>query len=66
MDKQIKVSDGDATLSFEYSPEGLGPDVFALTMSDGGGFSSLYIDVPAWNEFKRNVDQFIANTEALK
>lgn len=61
----IRVSDGHADLTFDYEPEILGAHAFILTMSDGGGYSSLYLTTKDWNEFKTKIDEFIAKTKAL-
>jgi nitrogen regulatory protein PII-like uncharacterized protein len=66
MSEVIKLDDGHASLQFDYDPENLGKGVFILTMADGGGFTSLYVTPTDWREFKKNVDEFLANNEDLK
>jgi len=59
-EKYSLISDGEATLSY-LSPEdiGLGNLVFGLSMSNGGGFSTLLCSRKDWEEMKKKVDYFL-------
>lgn len=59
-EKYIIISDGEAFLSY-IPPKyiGLGGLVFGLSMSNGGGFSTLLCSRKDWEEMKKKVDYFL-------
>lgn len=55
----VLVTDGEATLSFIPPDENLGPDVFTLSLVNGGGFSSVWVTKEEWKEIKTKVDKWL-------
>lgn len=54
--KELTLDDGEATLSVDYDDDVFGKDIIVLTMSNGGGFASLYCS-------KEDLKKFISNTK---
>ncbi len=60
MSKQkVLIDDGHARLVADHEPEALGKDLIALTMSDDGGFTSLYMRLSDWDAVKKRMDDWI-------
>ena len=55
------VSDGDAELSLITAMQL--PGAFALSLSDGGGFSSILLSYNCWEKMKEIVDTYIKETK---
>ena len=51
------VSDGDATLSLITDMHL--PGAFAISLTDGGGFSSVLLSYDCWEKMKEIVDTYI-------
>lgn len=53
------IDDGHAYLWVDYEPKNLGKDVIAIGVSDGGGFSSVYVPISEIETLKSKLDAFL-------
>ena len=65
MGDDVLVDDGEARLSFYTGEElgGLGKDVFGLTVSNGGGFSTIFCNKEDWIKIKEKVDSYFTKED---
>lgn len=61
----IFIDDGEAKLSADYNSEDFGDDVIVLTMSNGGGFSSLYCTTKDAKDFVVKLIKFLDQEKVL-
>lgn len=61
--KQVRISDGEADLTIDDGSDLLGKDTLIITMSNGGGFASLYITNEQWIKLVSEVKALIENKE---
>lgn len=61
----ILADDGEARITIDYDPQNVG-DVVILTVSNGGGFSSVYCNEDDAKRIIENLNLFLGRKGALK